>query len=88
VSTGSPIITGMMKTLDFDLPPYDEQSLDDCQAALLCLSTRQFVVVRFDEPRNLWPIDGGWEKIRDLQPGDDVVYKGRRATVLALEVYR
>lgn len=66
----------------------EQTALEDCDAVLICLNTRRFVVVRYAEPKNLWPIDGGWEKLRRLQPGDQVVYKGLIATVLALEVYR
>ncbi len=67
----------------------DCASVDDCEALLICLHTGRFVVARPDQPkRNLWPINGGWEKIRRLRVGDQVVYKGSTATVMAMEVYR
>lgn len=71
-----------------DHPPFEEQSLVDCEAILVCLANRRFVVARPNEPRDLWPLDGGWEKLRELKPGDEVVYKGDRTVVRALEVYR
>jgi hypothetical protein len=76
----------MMKTPT--LPSFEEASLEDCQALLICLNNRRFVVVRTRQPKDLWPIDGGWEKLRHLKPGDEVIYKGQRTSVLALDVYR
>jgi hypothetical protein len=76
----------MMKTPT--LPSFEETSLEDCQALLICLNNRRFVVVRHDEPKDLWPVDGGWEKLRHLKPGDEVIYKGDRTSVRALDVYR
>ena len=45
---------------------------------LICLSTRRFVVARPGEPRDLWPVDGGWEKLRELKPGDEVFTRAGR----------
>jgi hypothetical protein len=67
---------------------FKEPSLEDCEAILICLNSNRFVVVCVGEPENLWPIDGGWDKLRDLKPGDEVIYKGDRTTVRALDVYR
>jgi hypothetical protein len=80
----------MTKTLTntIDSPSFEEHSLADCEAILVCLENRKFVVARPGEPRDLWPLDGGWEKLRELKPGDEVVYKGDRTIVRALEVYR
>lgn len=76
-------------------PPTDldatlnEQSLDSCDAILIGLNCRRFVIVRPDEPqRDCWPVAGGWQKIRDLKPGDAVIYKGTPTIVQAVEVYR
>jgi hypothetical protein len=69
-------------------PSLEELSLETCQAVLVCLNTRRFVVAWHDEPRDLWPINGGWERLRDLKPGDEVIYKGDRTTIRALDVYR
>ena len=46
------------------------------------------MVARPGEPRDLWPVDGGWDKLRDLKPGDEVIYKGNVTTVRAVDVYR
>ncbi len=66
----------------------EKDSLADCEAILVCLQNRRFVIARPDEPRDLWPLDGGWENLRELKPGDEVVYKGVRTIVRALDVYR
>lgn len=79
VKTNSP-------TLEDDL---DAKTLEECEALLICLSTGRFVIARPGQPkRNLWPIGGGWDKVRMLRAGDQVVYKGTTATVRAIEVYR
>lgn len=65
-----------------------QPNLENCESILIGLETRRFVVVRTDEPENLWPIAGGWDKLRDLKPGDEVIYKGARTTVRALQAYR
>lgn len=78
----------MMKPEPTQSPPLDQASLQNCEAVLICLNTRRFVVARHGEPKNLWPINGGWDKLRDLKPGDEVIYKGDRTTVRALDVYR
>ncbi len=78
----------MMNTQTSDLSTFEDVSLQDCEAVLICLNTRRFVVARPGDPRDLWPIDGGWEKLRHLKPGDEVIYKGNRTTVRALDVYR
>ncbi|MGI9474377.1 MAG: hypothetical protein ACR2NZ_22740 [Rubripirellula sp.] len=69
-------------------PPIDDVSVENCEAVLICLNSRRFVVARPNEPKDLWPVDGGWEKLRQLKPGDEVIYKGDRTTVRALDVYR
>ncbi|MBD54330.1 MAG: hypothetical protein CMM05_04505 [Rhodopirellula sp.] len=69
-------------------PSVEDVTVEDCEAVLICLSTRRFVVARPGEPRDLWPVDGGWDKLRDLKPGDEVVYKGNVTTVRAVDVYR
>ena len=82
---------GMTKTT----PPHyrsdtfgDDVALADCEALLVCLNNGRFVVVRPAEPRDLWPVSGGWEKVRELAAGDEVIYKGGKAVVRAIEVYR
>ena len=78
----------MMKTETSKTHCLEQTSLENCQAVLICLNTRRFIVVRHDEPKNLWPIDGGWDRLRDLKAGDEVIYKGDRTTIRALDVYR
>ncbi len=66
----------------------DSDALQQCDSVIVCLQNGRFVVVRYDSPHDLWPCDGGWEKIRELKPGDEVVYKGDLTTIRAIEVYR
>lgn len=55
---------------------------------LVCLSNGRFVVIRDDKPRGFWPVDGGWQRLWQLQPGDEVIHHGDRATVRAVLAYR
>ena len=64
-------------------------TLEDCEALLIGLSTRRFLVLRPAERQaHFWPVHGGWEKVRSLRPGDEVIHQGVKATVRAIEVYR
>lgn len=78
----------MMNSTTLTQPNCDDVSVENCEAMLICLDSGRFVVARPDEPRDLWPVDGGWDKLRELRPGDPVIYKGDRTTVRALDVYR
>ncbi|MDE0862991.1 MAG: hypothetical protein OSA98_04330 [Rubripirellula sp.] len=69
-------------------PSIEDVSVEDCEAVLICLNSRRFVVARPGEPRDLWPLGGGWDKLRQLKPGDEVIYKGHLTTVRAVDVYR
>ena len=83
-------MVGVMKHTDNFRQPVDDEraTLESCDSLILCLGDRRFVVVRHDDPRDLWPMDGGWPKLRQLQPGDEVIYKGQRTQVRAIAVYR
>ncbi len=79
----------MINTDPKNEPILAEPTVETCDAVMICLSTRRFVIVRPDEPKkDLWPINGGWERIRELKPGDQVIYRGSAATVRLLGVYR
>lgn len=78
----------MMNAQTPDQASIEEVSLENCEAILICLNTRRFVVARHDQPKDLWPVDGGWAKLRHLKPGDEVIYKGARTVVRAVAVYR
>lgn len=75
-------------TPTLEIPSYEEVSVADCEALLICLSNRRFVIVHPEEPKDLWPVNGGWERVRELKPGDEVIYKGESAMVRAIDVYR
>ena len=66
----------------------EHATLETCESVIVCLNNRRFVVIQPDNPKDLWPIDGGWQKLRELRPGDEVVYKGQRSQVRAVDVYR
>jgi hypothetical protein len=58
-----------------------------CQALMLGLGPRRYVIVRRDAAiplRSLFPLR---RRIRDLQVGDEVLYKGQRVVVRSVEIY-
>ncbi len=68
-------------------PPETCSPLDFCQAMMLGLGLRRYVIVRRDAPiplRSLFPLR---QRVRDLQPGDEVLYKGQRVVVRSVEIY-
>ena len=64
-----------------------EANLESCEAVLIGFSTRRFVVVRRCAPSHLRLPGRTQKRIRDLQPGDRVLYKGQLQVVRSLEVY-
>ena len=61
-------------------------SLEVCRAVMLGLGPR-YLIVRSDGPIPLRSLLPQRRRVRDLQPGDEVLYKGERVTVRSLEVY-
>ncbi|TWU56505.1 hypothetical protein Poly51_24160 [Rubripirellula tenax] len=80
--------TTTTKCLGSDDIETDQQTTDDCEAMIVCLNTRRFVIVRPSEKMNVWPCEGGWERIRQIHTGDRVIYQGKISIVRAVEVYR
>ena len=69
--------------------PSAGESLDDCDAVIIALKAMvgppRYVIVRQDErQRRMFPTERICKRIRDLQPGDEVIYNGRRETVHGL----
>ncbi|NND98165.1 MAG: hypothetical protein HKN47_12630 [Pirellulaceae bacterium] len=62
-------------------------SLENCDAVMVSLRGGRFVIVRRDGPKRMFPVEPICKRIRDLQPGDAVFYKGQRETVHSLCVY-
>ena len=62
-------------------------SLDNCEAVIVGLGPLSYVVVWRHRPKHLRPVERG-KRIRDLRPGDRVVYQDKQRTVHSIEVYR
>ena len=70
-----------------DTQPVDRQpTLDNCDAVIIGLGARRFVIVEHDETNRLYPV--ARTGIRELKPGDEVIYQGSQETILAIDVYR
>ena len=78
---------GMTNIVPPTSPPLDRSSLESCQAVIVGLGLRRFVVVRREGPPVLRQVEPKRERVRDLQPGDEVPYKGRREVVRSLQVF-
>jgi hypothetical protein len=64
-----------------------ESPLELCQAMMLGLGSRRYVIVRRDGPIALRSLLPQRHRVRDLQPGDEVIYKGERVVVRSVEIY-
>jgi hypothetical protein len=86
-----------------ELTTHDQTTLEACESLIFCLNDRRFVVVRRDTPSILRPInedaigqesvdrvqmEWDWPKIGRLRAGDEVLYKGERAMIRAVDRYR
>ena len=82
---------------------HDQTLFESCESLIFCLNNRRFVVVRKDTPSSIRPLDGNpigadpvdrnhvdedWTKIGRLRTGDEVFYKGEKATIRAVDRYR
>jgi hypothetical protein len=61
--------------------------LELCQAVMLGLGPRRYLIVRRERPSLLHACGAASKRIRDLQPGDEVIYRGERVVVRSVEVY-
>jgi hypothetical protein len=62
-------------------------ALETCNAVMLGLGARRFVIVRRGERSKLCHTDAPAKRVRDLRPGDEVIYKGQVHTERSLNVY-
>ena len=65
----------------------EENDLEKCQAVMIGFNSRRFVIVRRDGSTPLRLCDGPRKRVRDLQPGDKVIYKGQLHVVKTLQIY-
>lgn len=61
--------------------------IESCDAVIIGLSSRRYIIVRRDEPSPLSTFNMEPQRICDLREGDEVIYKRERGTILSLEVY-
>ena len=67
-------------------------TLDDCHAIQFCLepdgdAAASSLIVWRDGPKHTRPFDKS-KRMRDLRPGDALLFKGRTLTICGVEVYR
>ncbi len=59
----------------------------NCDAVVVSLSPTRHVIVRRDDAQRVVPVERICKAIRNLKPGDQVIYNGRRETVYGLSVF-
>ena len=69
--------------MDFTRP----NALEACNAVMIGLGPRWFVIIRRDDEPRLQRVVSTPARIRDLVPGDEVFYKGRRHVVRSVQPY-
>ncbi len=67
-------------------------TLENCHALQFRLQSRggeasRSIIVWRDRPKHVRPVDPR-KRLRDMRPGDRVVFIGKEETVVAVEVYR
>lgn len=62
-------------------------SLAECDAVLIALQSRRFVIVRRGRGIPVWSAEQLCRPIRELRRGEAVYYKGNRDVVRAMTVY-
>ena len=70
----------------------NDVTLDNCHAIQLHFdpqgdATASSLIVWRDGPKHTRPLDEN-KRLRDLRPGDAVVFKGRTLTICQVEIYR
>jgi hypothetical protein len=68
-------------------PEETANALESCNAVMIGLGMRRFAIVRRGEPTHLRHVAGQRQRVRNLRPGDEVIYKGQRQIVRSLQVY-
>ena len=82
--TTLPVTTSRMT---HSTPADRDISLEDCEAVCVWFSPLNCAIVWRDRPKHVRPVERG-KRIRDLQPGDRVTFKGQPRVVRKVEVYR
>ncbi len=63
------------------------KTLETCDAVIIALACKRFVVARQDRPMRIRPVQRLCKPLSQLTPGDRVYYQGRQVEVEAIEVY-
>lgn len=65
----------------------NERKLENAKAIIIALRSKRFVIVRQNERKRLFPTNPICKRIRDLEPGDEVIYEGQSDSVMSLCEY-
>ena len=80
-------LAGIVSMMTHTTPADRDIALADCEAVTVWFSPLSCCIVWRDGPKHLRPVERG-KRIRELQPGDRVTFKGVPKVVRRVEVYR
>lgn len=63
------------------------KTLETCDAVIIALACKRFVIARQDQAKRLRPVQRLCKPLHQLKPGDRVYYQGQAVEVEAIEVY-
>ena len=69
-------------------PPEIDVELESAEALACWFSSLHCVIVWRDGPHHLQPVDRATRRLRDIQPGDEVTWRGQARKVKSVAVYR
>ena len=69
-------------------PPEIDLDVESAEALAFWFSSLHCVIVWRDGPHHLKPVNPATSRIRDIQPGDEVTWKGEPRTIKSVAVYR
>ena len=61
--------------------------LENCDAVMIAIGPTRYLIVRREDAKRVTPLERICKRIRDLKPGDEIFYHGRRETVFGVCAY-
>jgi len=68
-------------------PDPDASEREQCEALLIALASRRYVIIRRDGPIRLWSADQLCRPVRHFRVGESVYYDGKPDRVRAIGIY-
>ena len=76
------------RRMSHSTPAPTDCDLENAQALAFWFSPLRCVIVWQDNPGHLQPVNRETKRLRDIQPGDEVYWRGELQTIKSVAVYR